>query len=80
MSCWRRLQDWQVADIWQKIWKKLLDKLGLANKMNWSKAVVDISSVRALFGGRILARIPLIAGKTARKGMLLETVKVYRLR
>ncbi len=80
MTCWRRLRDWQVAGIWQKIWKKLLDELGLANKIDWSKAVVDSSSVRALFGRRKLARIPQIAGKMARKGMSSATVKVSRLR
>ena len=55
MTCRRRLRDWQVAGIWQKIWKKLLDELGLADKIDWSKAVVDSSSVRALFGRRKLA-------------------------
>ena len=35
----------------EKDWKKLLDELGLADKIDWSKAVVDSSSVRALFYG-----------------------------
>lgn len=67
MTCWRRLRDWQVSGIWQKVWQVLLDELGLADRIDWSKAVVDSSSVRALFGGRKLAPIPRIAGKTARK-------------
>ena len=33
MTCWRRLGDWQVASIWQKIWKKLLDELGLQTRL-----------------------------------------------
>ena len=69
MTCWRRLRDWQVSGVWQKVWHVLLDELGLADKIDWSKAVVDSSSVRALFGGRKLALIPRIAGKTARKGI-----------
>lgn len=69
MTCWRRLRDWQVSSVWQKVWHVLLDELGLADKIDWSKAVVDSSSVRALFGGRKLALIPRIAGKTARKGI-----------
>ena len=69
MTCWRRLRDWQVSGIWQKVWHVLLDELGLADRIDWSKAVVDSSSVRALFGGRKLAPIPRIVGKTARKGI-----------
>jgi transposase len=69
MTCWRRLRDWQVSGVWQKVWHVLLDELGLADRIDWSKAVVDNSSVRALIGGRKLAPIPRIAGKTARKGI-----------
>ena len=80
MTCWRRLRDWQVAGVWQKVWKALLDELGLADKIDWSKAVVDSSSVRALFGGRKLAPIPRIAAKTGRKGMSSATAKASRSR
>jgi len=51
MTCWHRLRDWQVAGVWQKVWKALHDELGLADKIDWTKAVVDSSSVRALLGG-----------------------------
>ena len=80
MTCWRRLRDWQVAGVWQKVWEALLDELGLADKIDWSKAVVDSSSVRALFGGRKLAPIPRIAAKTRRIGMSSATARVSRLR
>jgi hypothetical protein len=80
MTFWRRLRDWQVAGIRKKIWKKLFDELGLANKIDWNKEVVDSRSVRPLFGERKLARIPQIAGKMSRKGMSSATVKVSRLR
>ena len=51
MTCWRRLRDWQVSGVWQKVRHVLLDDLGLADRIDWSKAVVDSSSVRALLGG-----------------------------
>jgi transposase len=70
MTCWRRLRDWQVAGVWEKIWRVLLDELGLANGIDWSKVVIDSCSVRALFGGRKPAPIPRIAAKMARSGML----------
>lgn len=51
MSCWRRLRDWQEAGIWQLIHFVLLDWLGRYGQIDWSRAVVDGSSVRAVFGG-----------------------------
>jgi transposase len=51
MSCWRRLRDWQEAGIWQLIHFVLLDWLPRYGQINWSRAIVDGSSVRAVFGG-----------------------------
>lgn len=58
MSCWRRLRDWQAAGVWERVWRLLLDELGLAGEFDWSKAIFDSCLVRAVFGGRRLARIP----------------------
>ena len=57
MSCWRRLRDWQQAGIWELIHFVLLDWLARRERIDWSRAVVDRSSVRAVFGGRRLAPI-----------------------
>ena len=51
MTCWRRLRDWQKAGIWDKIHRALLNKLREAEKIDWSRAVVDSASIRALLGG-----------------------------
>lgn len=66
MSCWRRLRDWQADGTWGKIHAVLLQRLHDAGKLDWSKAVIDSSSVRAVFGGSIPAPTPPIAGKMAR--------------
>ena len=66
MTCWRRLRDWQTAGVWDKIWRALLDELGLADQIDWSTSAIDSCSVRAVFGGRRRARIPRIAGRMAR--------------
>ena len=73
MTCWRRLRDWQAAGVWEKMWRVLLDELGLANEIDWSKVAFDSCSVRALFGGSKPAPIPRIAAKMARSGMLSAT-------
>jgi transposase len=65
MTCWRRLRDWQQAGVWEKVHQALLNKLRQADKIDWSRAVVDSASVRALFGGRKRARIPRIDGNWA---------------
>jgi transposase len=59
MTCWRRLRDWQEVGIWQLIHFALLDWLSRASQIDWSRAVVDSCSVRAVFGGLKRDRIPL---------------------
>jgi transposase len=51
MTCWRRLRDWQAAGVWQRLHELLLAELQAADRIDWSRAVIDSSSVRALGGG-----------------------------
>ena len=51
MTCWRRLRDRQADGTWAKIHKALLDRLRGADKIDWSRALIDSSSVRAAYGG-----------------------------
>jgi transposase len=50
MTCWRRLDEWNRAGVWQKVHEILLAKLNSAEQIDWSRAVVDSSSVRAVGG------------------------------
>ncbi len=52
MTCWRRLRDWQESGVWDQLHQLLLDQLNAADRINWSRAVVDSSSVRAVLGGQ----------------------------
>jgi transposase len=65
MTLWNRLRDWQHAGVWQKIHELLLAKLREADRIDFSRAVVDSASVRAVFGGRKSAPIPRIAARMA---------------
>src|SRR3954447_7824362 len=56
MTCWRRLRDWQRAGVWDRLHGVPMDKLNAADKIDWSRAVVDTTSVRALRGGKKRAR------------------------
>lgn len=51
MTCWRRLRDWQACGVWKKLHQVLLNKLREANLIDWHRAAVDSSSVRAVGGG-----------------------------
>jgi transposase len=51
MTCWRRLRDWQQAGIWDLIHFALLDWLSRCSRIDWSRAIVDSCSIRAVFGG-----------------------------
>ena len=48
---WRRLRDWQRAGVWDLIHFALLDWLARNDQIDWSRAVVDSCSIRAVHGG-----------------------------
>src|SRR5215212_5541018 len=50
MTCWRRLQEWQHADVWSRLHRVLLAKLRGADKIDWSRAAVDATFAHALGG------------------------------
>lgn len=52
MTCWRRLRDWQKANVWQQLHEILLAELQANNRLDWSRAVVDSGSIRAMCGGK----------------------------
>jgi transposase len=51
MTCWRRLRDWQADGTWDKVHKVLLERLQAADRIDWSRALIDSSFVRAAYGG-----------------------------
>lgn len=65
MTCWRRLRDWQAAGVWKKIHEKILAHLENASQIDWSRALVDSASVRAVHGGKKRAQIQQTAVKWA---------------
>ncbi|MCI0841002.1 MAG: IS5 family transposase [Chloroflexi bacterium] len=51
MTCWRRLRDWKEAGVWDDLHRLLLERLHKANRIDWSRAIVDSASLRAVWGG-----------------------------
>jgi len=48
----RRLRDWQEAGVWDKVHRLLLSKLPKADQIDWSRAIADSASVRAVGGAK----------------------------
>ena len=51
MTCWRRLRDWHHTGVWQQLHAMLLAKLHAVDQIDWSRAIVDSRSLRAVGGG-----------------------------
>lgn len=61
MTCWRRLRDWQAAGVWGRLHQLLLSKLRAADAIDFSRVIVDSSSIRAIGAGQKQDRTPLTA-------------------
>ncbi|HEX5505414.1 MAG TPA: IS5 family transposase [Thermomicrobiales bacterium] len=71
VTCWRRLRDWQDAGVWQALHLALLDRLGEAGRIDWSRACADSASVRAKGGGQATGKNPTDRGKPGSKHHLV---------
>ena len=76
-TCWRRLQAWQKAGVWERLHQVLLNQLQGANRIDWSRAVMDSSSVRAMGGGKKRAQTLRIDGNWVPSTTLLRKVRAY---
>src|SRR5690348_8593549 len=65
-TCYRRMNEWQRAGVWEKLHELLLTELRAAGEIEWSRAVADSSHVQAKKGAPRRARARLIEPETAR--------------
>ena len=77
MTCWRRLREWQAAGVWQRIHEHWLTQLRHADQIDWSRAIVDSASVRALRGGKKQVPTPPIERKRAASTTSLRMRKAF---
>ena len=50
VTCWRRLEEWQQAGVWEQLHAVLLTRLRAAGEIEWSRAIVDSSQIQAKKG------------------------------
>ena len=65
VTCWRRLRDWQQAGVWERLHRLLLDRLGEADRIDWSRACLDSAAIPAKRGAQTWVRTPPIAARRA---------------
>ena len=78
MTCWRRLRDWQQAGVWGRIHRALLDRLGKADHIDWSRTALDSATVPAKKGAPKSARTRPIAANRAPSAMLWSIATAHR--
>ena len=85
LTCWRRLRDWQQAGVWHRLHTTLLDRLGEADRIDWSRASIDSAAVPAKGGAlgtrlppKRSARIQRIAANWAASAMCWSTARAPR--
>jgi transposase len=66
-TCWRRFHEWSMGGVFDQVHRKVLAELGKQGQLD-TDTVIDSASVRALKGGRTLARIQPIAASPAASG------------
>ena len=80
MTCWRRLHAWQKRGVWDKVHHVLLERLQEAEKIDWSRAAVDSSSLRAVGGATKPVPIPRTDARKARNTTCLRMRMAFRSR
>ena len=63
MTLWNRLHEWMRAGVWPALHRVLLAELRGADRIDFSRVVVDSASVRAVHGGKKRARARWTAGR-----------------
>jgi transposase len=73
-TCWRRLTEWTKAGVFDQLHLEVLGRLGEQGRLDWSRASVDTTSVRAKRGGTTLAQIPSIVASLGASSTWSATV------
>ena len=80
VTCWRRLRDWHAAGVWERLHQALLDRLGSADQIDWSRACLDSRLLPAKRGAKLPARIRRIAARRARSSICWSSGAASRSR
>ncbi|MFD5387922.1 IS5 family transposase [Streptomyces sp. NPDC127074] len=71
MTCWRRPRDWNEAGVWQCLHELLLSELWATDLLDFSRAAVDSSHIRAMKGRPATGPSPMGRGRAGSKHHLI---------
>ena len=80
MTLWNRLDEWRRAGVWDRLHRVILGKMRAQDQIDFSRVVVDSSSVRAMHGGKKRDRAPWTAEKQAPSTISWSTPRALRWR
>lgn len=80
MTCWRRLAAWNEAGVWDQLHVLLLEELRSNNQLDWERAVIDSSHVRAARRGPKAGRAQSTVPGRAASTISLSTARASRSR
>jgi transposase len=78
-TCYRRMVEWQEAEVWDRLHALLLAELHAAGELEWQRAVADATHVPAKKGAPRRARARLIEPKRGRSTTSSSTATASRL-
>lgn len=78
ITFWRRLHEWQQAEVWDRLHRALLNRLGDADQIDWTRAALDSASVPAKKGAVRPDRIQPIAANRSRNATWWPTATAPR--
>ncbi len=50
-TVYRRFAEWSQARVWAKLYRTILDDLGAAGRLDWTRCAIDSVNMRAVKGG-----------------------------
>jgi transposase len=77
-TCWRRLDEWERAGVWQALMRRLQARLEEAERIDWGRAVADASLVAVKKGAPKRARARRIEGSRHRSSTSAATAAASR--
>ena len=65
-TCWRRLDEWQRAGVWEQLERRLQTRLAEREAIDWQRAIADATIVAAKRGaGKSAKALPIAAARPA---------------
>jgi len=80
VTCWRRLREWQRRGVWRRLHQVMLERLAVADRIDWTRAALDSRSLAAKGGGAEVGPNPTDKGKRGSKHLSSSTGRASRSR